>query len=137
MSRNGDSRHLEQADLNASYNIGLRGIAHRGNLSVHNKVTIKRVKGAWHPILTSKVIKKVIPKNSALIVDETGKDKKNVINLFAIGCPCSSIGLSSAMTEDSPLAEYNGRLMVGTAVFRNRHAELARCISINRVRLGG
>ncbi len=136
VSRNGDSRHLEQADLNASYNIGLRGIAHRGNLSVHNKVTIKRVKSVWRPILASKVLKKVIPKNSVLNIEETGMDKKDVINLFAIGCPCRSIGLSSAMSEDSPFAEYNGRLLVGTAVFRNRHAELARCISINRMRLG-
>lgn len=136
VSRNGDSRHLEQADLNASYNIGLRGIAHRGNLSVHNKVTIARVKGVWRPILSSKVLKKVIPKNSVLNIEETGKDKKDVINLFAIGCPCRSIGLSSAMSEDSPFVEYNGRLLVGTAVFRDRHAELARCISINRMRLG-
>ena len=136
VSRNGDSRHLEQADLNASYNIGLRGIAHRGNLSVHNKVTIKRVKSVWRPILASKVLKKVIPKNSVLNIEETSMDKKDVINLFAIGCPCRSIGLSSAMSEDSPFAEYNGRLLVGTAVFRNRHAELARCISINRMRLG-
>lgn len=129
-------RHLEQADLNASYNIGLRGIAHPNNVLVHNKLLVskdKKTKGVWTPSISSKRRKEIF-KDKKFSIEGLDKD---AINLFLTGCQCEELGQTSAITDDKELRSYRGRWMVGGGIFKDVKREFERCLRINLKRMGG
>ena len=129
-----DDRRLSQADVNASFNLGLRALAHVKVLTVHHKLSIEKTKGVWKLRNFSKLVKKLLPKSAVFEIGTADQPHSDFSNIFVCGCPCREFGQTSAQTEGE-FEEYNGRMMVGGSIWQDRILKLKRCLAINRKRL--
>ena len=128
---------LMQADVNASFNIGLRGVASPGNLRVNNRISATRAKkdsGEWVP-----KSKKLGKKYAVHYVPGTELDG-NGGSFFIIPCSPDII-----LNQDTPgvrpefvdieLKDRYPHLLFGTGIWRNLTLQLERCRKINQARL--
>jgi len=130
----GNDNHFAQADVNASYNLGLRAVAHLKVQEIHHKLSIEKTKLGWKFRNTSNLGKKVLPKSATFEIEAEHLPSSEITNLFVCGCPCRNLGLSSAKNEGD-FEEYNGRMMIGGGIWSDKSLELKRCLEINRKRL--
>ncbi len=129
---------LIQADINASFNIGLRGVADATDLLRNNRISCEYKKGLWQVKKNSEFAKKVYTKDISIdFIPERSLDKSGG-NFFVIGCPDS---IWNTSTEKRPAfssaetAEKYPYLMFGSALWRDLLLQLERCRKINQYRL--
>ena len=132
---------IVQADINASFNIGLRAVAQGSNLGVCNRLSVERGKAGtdiWRVKLTSKYSKMVYTGNYDIQYAPSDSFKGVGGNIFVLGCPASSLLRPYEQRPrfaDADLDTAYPNLMFGSAVWRDLGRQLRRCIDINRKRL--
>ena len=129
---------LLQADVNASFNIGLRGAAHPSNLFLNNRISASRAKKdstEWKPR------SKTFGKQYAIQFAPGAKVDGNGGSFFVIRCSPDLVLKHGCSTESRPRfadAELNGKypnLLFGSAIWRNLPLQLERCRKINQARM--
>lgn len=128
---------LMQADVNASFNIGLRGVASPGNLRVNNRISAARAKkdsAEWVPKSKKLGKKYAVHYNPGIELDGNGG------SFFIIPCSPDIIldqNMPGAHPEfvDLGLKDRYPHLLFGTGIWRNLTHQLERCWKINQTRL--
>ncbi len=129
---------LIQADINASFNIGLRGVADATNLLCNNRVSCDRKKDCWQVKRSSNFSKMVYPEKLSLSFDPIKKQEGAGGNFFVLGCSeriLTGTSEKSPVFTSSEMAKKYPNLMFGSALWRNEILKLERCCKINQSRL--
>lgn len=132
---------LVQADINASFNIGLRGIADGTDLHRNNRLSAERKSGTWK-VKRSYFVKMVYKKDIHISYEPEKKPAGRGGNFFVIGCDPDYFADPSRKTPaarpefaDPGLKRRYPHLMFGSEIWRNELLQLDRCHEINSERL--
>ena len=136
------SDRLVQADVNASFNLGLRAVVEGSRLDINNRLSMERkgkVPGCWQVKKTSKLAKMVYQEPLEVDYVPSGSYARDGGNVFVLGCRTEELHFyqeqQKPIFKDEATRRKYPNLLFGGGLWHDSLLQWKRCRQLNWQRL--